>query len=108
MKNILLIFALLMAEATFGQSASPKSAPERNSVAKLANGIAVQYVSPTGNDSNDGLSWETAKRTVVAALEALPGGNSTTAGHGTVDLMDGVSWTPIANQGLWLMGRERS
>ncbi len=33
---------------------------------------AIQYVSPNGNDSNDGLSWGTAKATVFAAYQALP------------------------------------
>lgn len=34
----------------------------------------VVYVSPTGSDGNDGLSWAKAKRTVKAALlAALPG-----------------------------------
>jgi len=32
----------------------------------------VRYVHRNGNDANDGLSWETAKRTVRAAYQALP------------------------------------
>lgn len=32
---------------------------------------AIQYVSPNGNDSNDGLSWGTAKRTIGAARLAV-------------------------------------
>lgn len=34
------------------------------------------HVSKQGNDSNDGLSWDTAKLTVAGALAALPGGQS--------------------------------
>lgn len=45
----------------------------------------IQYVSNNGNDSNDGLSWGSAKLTVAAACAALPGGNNTcTGGYGTV------------------------
>jgi hypothetical protein len=32
-------------------------------------GQSIYYVSPNGNDSSDGTSWETAKQTVQAALE---------------------------------------
>ena len=52
----------------------------------------VQYVSANGNDSNDGLSWGTAKLTVYGALLALPGGSSTTltAGEGSIYLQTGT------------------
>lgn len=30
---------------------------------------------PQGDDANDGLSWDTAKRTVMAAYDAIPGGD---------------------------------
>jgi hypothetical protein len=33
---------------------------------------AIQYVTTTGNDANDGLSWGTAKATIQAAVNALP------------------------------------
>jgi hypothetical protein len=32
----------------------------------------LQYVAVSGSDSNDGLSWGTAKRTIFAACEARP------------------------------------
>lgn len=35
---------------------------------------SVLFASPTGSDSNDGLSWKTAKATVAAAITALSGG----------------------------------
>jgi hypothetical protein len=35
---------------------------------------AIQYVSTRGSDSNDGLTWATAKQTLPAAWSALPGG----------------------------------
>ncbi len=100
----LLIVALFFVAAAFGQTTGPKSPAASNAGVKLAGPAAIEYVSPAGNDSNDGLSWGNAKRTVRAALQALPGGNFTTAGHGLVELTDGVSWSVIANQGLWLMG----
>lgn len=65
----------------------------------------VQYVSPNGNDTNDGFSIGTAKLTVYAALQALPGGSSTSAGTGTVFISSAVNYGgPVANQGMWLMG----
>jgi hypothetical protein len=65
----------------------------------------IQYVSLTGSDRNDGLSWGTAKNSVFAALEALPGGstNPPTAGSGTVYFNNGVTH-PTPNCGIWLMG----
>ena len=45
----------------------------------------VRYISVNGNDSNDGLSWGTAMKTVAAACAALPNGNlSCTSGNGTI------------------------
>src|SRR6266481_1425691 len=53
----------------------------------------IQYVSLAGSDGNDGRSWGTAKNSVFAALEALPGGstNPPTAGIGTVYFSNGVT-----------------
>jgi hypothetical protein len=39
---------------------------------KPATSNAIQYVTTTGNDANDGLSWGTAKATIQAAVNALP------------------------------------
>src|SRR6266853_3702823 len=33
---------------------------------------AIRFVSPNGKDSNDGLSWGSAKLTIMAAYDALP------------------------------------
>jgi fibronectin-binding autotransporter adhesin len=70
-------------------------------------GDPIQYVSPNGNDNNDGLSVGTAKLTVYKALLGLPGGSlsTLTAGTGTVLISGSVSYGgPVANQGMWLMG----
>jgi hypothetical protein len=45
---------------------------------------AIQYVSPNGNDGNDGLSMGTAKLTVSAALAAVPIGGTVIVTGGTV------------------------
>ena len=45
-----------------------------SSAAVTPRSVSVSYASPSGLDSNDGSSWETAKKTIYAALEALPGG----------------------------------
>jgi hypothetical protein len=77
-----------------------------NAVVKSAGSDGIQYVSANGNDANDGLSWGTAKLTVDAALEALPGGSSVaplTAGSGLVNLTDGVAANTTGTCGIWLM-----
>ena len=72
------------------------------------NGVTgIQYVSSSGNDSNDGKRWGTAKLTVYAALEALPGGSSSspiTAGAGTVYVGPGVSVGASDGKGLRFVG----
>ena len=46
-----------------------------NTALKASNAAATQFVDATdGNDSNDGLSWGTAKATLGAAIGALPSG----------------------------------
>src|SRR5277367_2605558 len=59
---------------------------------------AMQHVSPHGSDANDGLSWGSAKLTVFAACEALPGGatSPSTCGNGTIYFSDQSSATPVA------------
>lgn len=79
-------------------------APTGNVSLKGATSDSVQYVSPNGNDSNDGLSPGTAKLTVVAALKALPGGSSTNAGVGTVLISGSVNASTTSTCGIWLMG----
>jgi len=43
-----------------------------NAAIKNSSTDAVQYVSSTGSDTNDGLSWGTAKANISAAVAALP------------------------------------
>jgi len=60
---------------------------------------AVQYVSPNGNDGNDGLSIGTAKLTILGAYNAL----SSTGG--TINVSgSGAQCTPVAGQGLGIGG----
>jgi hypothetical protein len=69
---------------------------------------AIQFVSPNGNDSNDGFSWGTAKRHMFNALQSLPGGSSQPpykAGQGIIHVNPHVSYGgPVIGGGLWLMG----
>jgi hypothetical protein len=60
--------------ATLFASATPATAA-------VAGGVV--YVSPQGNDGNDGLGWATAKLTVGAALAALPTGGTVFLAAGT-------------------------
>lgn len=65
----------------------------------------IQFVSPNGNDGNDGLSWGSAKQTMYAALQALPGGSAGNVGAGTVMVSGSFNYGgPAASQGMWIMG----
>jgi hypothetical protein len=67
----------------------------------------IQYVSPTGSDSNDGISWESAKLTGYAACEALRGGKISppTCGSGTIRISDSAAWGgPLRGGGPYFMG----
>ena len=66
----------------------------------------VQYASPRGNDLNDGLSWATAKRTIMAAYDALP--NLAYKGGGTIYFTEGTPATNIPGCGIWIMGSHDS
>ncbi|HEY7372098.1 MAG TPA: hypothetical protein VIF57_07945 [Polyangia bacterium] len=57
------------------------------------------YVSPSGSDSNDGLSWDTPVKTILKAYDLMPGSG------GTIYIADG-SWVggEVANQGIWIVG----
>jgi hypothetical protein len=75
---------------------------------KPATSDAIRYVSANGNDSNDGLSIGSAKLTMYAALEALPGGATSppTSGCGEVDVSGSVNYGgPLRGGGLYLFGR---
>jgi len=76
-----------------------------NAALKPFTGDAVLWVSPSGNDANDGASKGTAMKTVDHALCSLPGGNCTTniVGVGTVYFFDGSLAGP-AGCGIELMG----
>jgi hypothetical protein len=66
-------------------SPNPGSSSTATVALKPTTSDAIQYVSPNGNDANDGLSVGTAKLTVAAACAALPGGNSScSAGSGSI------------------------
>ena len=73
----------------------------------------LRFVSPNGNDGGDGLSWATAKRTILAAYDSLGeyswvGGTIYIAGgSGIADEGDlGVDGLPknLPGQGIWIMG----
>jgi hypothetical protein len=71
----------------------------------------TRYVSPTGDDTNDGLSWDTAVKTILTAYDSLD------EAGGTIYIAEG-SWVApdpgedppeegfetVANQGIWIMG----
>jgi hypothetical protein len=77
-----------------------------NTALKPAVTDAIQFVSANGSDSNDGLSWGTAKLTVMAGYDALPatGGTIFITGcaYGTGCTV--ISATSTAGQGIWILG----
>ncbi len=75
--------------------------------AKSPRAEGLQYVAAFGSDSNDGLSWATAKRTIFEACEALWGGGVSppTCGSGTIYYMSGALANPNRCAGIWLMGK---
>jgi hypothetical protein len=106
--KLLVVCALLLFPCRFVAAQQSVSRSPRSSIPEISprTSDAIQYVSPHGNDSNDGLSWGAAKLTVFAACEALPGGATTppTCGNGTIYFSDKSSANPFAHGGLWLMG----
>ena len=54
--------------------------------------------SADGNDSNDGSTWQLAKRTLLAAYDGLD------VNGGTIRFADGALVGGATNQGLWFMG----
>jgi len=95
------LFAVVPAH---GQNASPQAGSNQR-----CEEYGKQYVSPGGKDTNDGCGWSSAKATVFAALEGLPGGSASppTAGTGALNVAGTVPYGgSIADGGLWLMGNE--
>src|SRR5215469_8772599 len=79
---------------------SSEGSSEEDSVArKMPDANGVRYVSTRGYDTNDGLSWETSKRTIYGAVVSLPGGGLDTAGSGTVYVGPASSANPTAGAG---------
>jgi hypothetical protein len=69
--------------------------------------VTVQCVAPTGSDANDGLSWATPKKSVLAAYDTLPGSRPGNLGGGTIYFPYGSRIGSNADpeeQGLWLLG----
>lgn len=56
----------------------------------------VMYVSPTGNDSNSGASWGEAKKTLLAAYDAV-------TYCGIIHFANNSTVGGATNQGLWFM-----
>ncbi len=85
-------------------SASEGTAEQGTEMSRMSKTIAIRYVSDAGSDANDGLSWSTSKRTIYGGLVSLPGGDTGMAGIGTIYVGPGVTASPTANGGIWLMG----
>ena len=77
---------------------------------------AIQHVSSSGSDTNDGLSWSSAKLTVGAACTALGSNSSCTTGNKGIvyiapSFTGAIPWNPNMNAGptfFYLGGKEGS
>ena len=85
-----------------GSSCAGGGGSSPNAAMKPGASDALQYVSPNGNDSNDGLSMGTAKLTIMAAYDALGQGGGTIYISGSST--SGAWCTSTAGQGIWIMG----
>jgi len=77
-----------------------------NNLAAASGGSpSIRFVAAHGRDDNDGLTWQTAKRTLSGALISLPGGSPAppTAGSGTIYVGDGSYANSVPGAGLWLI-----
>jgi hypothetical protein len=74
-----------------------------NAAGKPGTTASIRYASALGNDANDGLSWGTAKLTILAAFDALPAAGGTIFLAGNDGFGVNVGGT-VPNQGLWLIG----
>ncbi|MGH7744536.1 MAG: hypothetical protein ACREQ5_06915, partial [Candidatus Dormibacteria bacterium] len=87
--------------ASYGSLAIGQTGP----VGPSNSNSSILYVTPNGNDANDGLTWATAKTTIFGAAIALPGGSAPNqSGSGVIYFASGSSANPTANAGLWIMG----
>ena len=63
--------------------------------AALCASATIIYVSPEGNNSNDGSSWATAKKTITGGISAASAGDEVRVAEGTynemISVKDGVS-----------------
>jgi hypothetical protein len=61
------------------------------------------YVHPLGDDSNDGFSWDTAKKTVIAAYDDIPSGDIFIGNHMNRDgRIVAPTVHPDAAAGIWI------
>jgi hypothetical protein len=84
-------------------SASEGTPGQRPEALRMPKSIAIRYVSDSGSDANDGLSWSTSKHTIYGALVSLPGGGPNVAGSGTIYVGPGSTANPVQGAGIWLM-----
>jgi hypothetical protein len=62
---------------------------------------AVRYAKPDGDNANDGLTWDSAKKDVVSAYDALP------AAGGTIYMATGTYADSVnTDRGLWLLNAQ--
>lgn len=89
--------------STFLRGDGAWAAPATNTGGSSNSGDHHVYVSKSGSDANNGLSWATAKLTIGAGLGLLSG-----AGSGTVNVGDGVyQETVTMTQNKTLRGQSR-
>jgi hypothetical protein len=68
-------------------------------------GSNIRYVSPRGNDAHDGLSWATAKETVMAAYDSIVERGTEGEIYGVIYIAHRSKIHQDPKQGIWIMGR---
>jgi len=116
------VLVLVPCAVSLGLAQYPDAKPARSTFLdpRAPAGSPVCYASYYGNDSNDGLSWGTAKATVGACYDALPG-TYQGSGHGAggfIYVADGggsatacghpVPMDSTSGRGLWIIGAHDS
>src|ERR1700675_3132231 len=93
------------AEETTAQGTSLQGTTANSPLVESPSESPIQYVDYTGNDANNGLSWGSAKKTIMAAYDALPNSG------GSIFIMQGsgsdatpIQATSTPGQGIWIMG----
>jgi hypothetical protein len=104
-RSCLLVYAILTASAVSGAARSQTLDQSARKPPPGTQNGTICYTAAWGNDANDGLSWGSAKATIMACYDALPtkGGTIFIAQNGNGDA-GAVAANEVPGGGIWIMG----